>query len=114
MAALCSTCPFFHDAGESGTCRANPPVAMLVPTRTLQGEGMALHGFFPPTSENEWCGLHPEVIDATAQTTVEWNRETGFAHAPSLEQARMFAPGETGDVARDALLKLGDCEECDD
>lgn len=61
----CLTCKY-SDSVENGRekqriCRRNPPHVVLVPTRTLQGDALALQAVFAPVKDADFCGEFSEV-----------------------------------------------------
>ena len=48
----CATCAYYHAVGESGECRAMPPVPIKDEYRD------ELHWFSPQVEATHWCGLY--------------------------------------------------------
>lgn len=61
-AKRCSTCYFF----QNQCCNLNPPVPMLAPVRSIQGDGLQIIGARPPVQAHDYCGSwQPEINIAT-------------------------------------------------
>lgn len=61
----CLTCRFCDEIEvnreKQKVCRLNPPQVVLVPVRTLQGEGLAIQRVFPPVQDADFCGKYSEL-----------------------------------------------------
>lgn len=55
---VCGECRFIYEPKQNEhQCRRFPPTPMLVPARTLQGDGLAMNSFFPPIAPTQRaCG----------------------------------------------------------
>jgi hypothetical protein len=79
----CGTCPYFSPTKNpevktrQGECRINPPVLMLLPMQTLQGQTVGIQSVFPVIHETGWCGKHPRRIQRNLFTSfpVEPNQD---------------------------------------
>jgi hypothetical protein len=107
----CKTCKSWHPVAVApklrsvddlavdplpGQCRINPPVIQIIPVgQDLQGQmKMAIQGMFSPCDSDNWCSKHSDL-----SRTLAWNNQTGFERAPTLEEARHFAPVIDGEPA---------------
>lgn len=79
----CGSCRFFLresskvmigatvvSSSENTMCRRHPPLAVL------HSNGMA-QGFYPPVSEQNWCGDWRSKDGAHLKTLEEWGRKVG-------------------------------------
>lgn len=55
---ICVNCKHWSgkETDAEGLCQRFPPQVILMPVRTLAGDGIAPMGHFPVTRKDIWCG----------------------------------------------------------
>lgn len=77
----CFICQNWHEIDNTGTgkCRANPPLATLVPVESLSGKSLTVVSYWPETKSGDCCGhcVPSELLMAAARQGVDL-KESGL------------------------------------
>jgi hypothetical protein len=94
----CDTCRFWSNQDDDGTglCRRNPPKAASTPEQQSIVEewtedGWAMMGFWPWTSDSDWCGEWQPSEEASAGWLVETEAQCQKP-APSSDPRKTVNP----------------------